>query len=293
MEFALSAESTTNSVEPVGFRAAPLTVASPIPVLSPSCEAPFSPARNVSHRTILGVRFFVGSVNEGVEIGCRGGLVLAPSGPGMATLGSASPYREALHGADLILTDSSMMVSLWNILHHDRVPRISGLRFLRALLSNHRFLSSRKVLWVMPSQASMETNLRWLRANGHAVTRKDCYVAPDYGENFEDAELLHLINKRRPEHVMICVGGGVQEPLGWYLRRHCEFSPSIYCLGAAIGFLSGDQAPIPVVADRLGMGWLIRCLSSPTRFIPRYMQALRVFVLMWRFGGLDPVHSPR
>jgi UDP-N-acetyl-D-mannosaminuronic acid transferase (WecB/TagA/CpsF family) len=56
--------------------------------------------------------------------------------------------------------------------------------------------------------------------------------------------------------------------------------PSIHCIGAALGFLSGDQVNIPDWADRLFLGWLFRCLSQPAKFFPRYFKALRLLPLL-------------
>jgi UDP-N-acetyl-D-mannosaminuronic acid transferase (WecB/TagA/CpsF family) len=49
---------------------------------------------------------------------------------------------------------------------------------------------------------------------------------------------------------------GVQERLGYALRKQLSYKPAILCLGAAIAFLSGGQANIPNWADRLMLGWL-------------------------------------
>ena len=54
-----------------------------------------------------------------------------------------------------------------------------------------------------------------------------------------------------------------QERLGLYLKQRLSYRPAIHCIGAAIGFLSGDQVYIPVWADALGMGWLYRTLADP------------------------------
>jgi hypothetical protein len=68
------------------------------------------------------------------------------------------------------------------------------------------------------------------------------------------------------------------------VNRHLDYLPAIHCIGAAIAFLSGDQVRIPSWADKLYLGWLCRCLSSPRRFIPRYPSAPQPIPLIWRYG---------
>lgn len=235
------------------------------------------------YRRILGVRFFVGDAPEAVAIGARGGLVVVPAAPALMDLSHDREYRQALLGADLAITDSGLLVLLWNLMKWDNIQRVSGLEYLKLLLTRAEFRLPGTALWVMPSEASLERNLQWLQAQGFAVRREDCYVAPKYppGAIFDPA-LVKLVEKRKPTHVIIGLGGGVQERLGFYLKTHCARRPAFHCIGAAIGFLTGDQVHIPDWADRWILGWFFRCCSNPRRFVPRYARALKLpLVLLW------------
>jgi UDP-N-acetyl-D-mannosaminuronic acid transferase (WecB/TagA/CpsF family) len=241
------------------------------------------------YRRILGVRFFVGGGREAVEIGATGGLVVAPAAPALLELRHDQAYRQALLDADLAITDSGFLVLLWNIIMRDQIQRVSGLEYLRLLLTRPEFREKGSALLVMPSPVSLERNLRWLNAQGHAIRREDCYVAPKYGSGaVADDALVKLINERQPRHVIIALGGGVQEKLGLYLRTHCMFRPAIHCIGAALGFLSGDQVRIPDWADRRILGWLFRCTTNPGRFVPRYAKALQLPIMLWQYRGRMP-----
>jgi UDP-N-acetyl-D-mannosaminuronic acid transferase (WecB/TagA/CpsF family) len=101
--------------------------------------------------------------------------------------------------------------------------------------------------------------------------------------------LLKLLNERRPKHIVLTIGGGNQERLGLYLKRNLSYRPSIHCVGAAIAFLSGDQVYIPMWADKLQIGWLFRCVSSPGRYLPRYWSARSLFKLMVKYRDQLPV----
>jgi len=148
------------------------------------------------------------------------------------------------------------------------------------------------VLWVMPSHSSLERNLDWLQTNGYPVTETDCYVAPKYpSSGIRDEVLVERIEARSPRHVVICLGGGIQEKLGLYLKRECKSQPAIHCIGAAIAFLTGDQVRIPGWADRWVLGWLFRCATKPNRFVPRYTRALKLPLVLLRHGGQMPGSS--
>jgi len=145
--------------------------------------------------------------------------------------------------------------------------------------------------WVMAGRASARKNLEWLRANGIGVPADGVYEAPLYGDPIEDETLLEKLEQMRPRHIILTVGGGTQERLGAYLKRRLSYRPSIHCIGAAIAFLSGDQVRIPDWADRLYLGWLLRCLSSPGRYVPRYLFAPLLVPLILRYRSKLPVES--
>ncbi len=247
------------------------------------------PLNDRLYRQILGVRFFVGDAPEAVHVGSKSGLMVAPAAPALLDLGTDGEYRKALQGADLAITDSGFLVMLWNLMTSDKIQRVSGLEYLTLLLSRPEFSHPGTALWVMPSQSSLERNLAWLRANGRPVERRDCYIAPKYAAGeLRDEKLACLIDERRPKHVVVCIGGGVQEKLGLYLKRNCASQPAIHCIGAAMGFLSGDQVHIPGWADQFVLGWLFRCVSNPTRFVPRYARALQLPLVLWRHRDQTP-----
>lgn len=245
---------------------------------------------------ILGINFFHGSAREAVEeMNQRGGLLVVPAAPALKDLDTRPDYREALVAADMALTDSAFMVLIWNRIQRKPIRRLSGLEYLRELLQHTEVRQPGNTLWVMAGSANASCNLQWLKGEGIEVPAEYVYVAPMYGEPLADPELLKQLERLRPKHVIVTVGGGTQERLGLYLRRQLSYTPCIHCIGAAIAFLSGDQVQIPVWADRFYMGWLFRSISEPKRYVPRYWDARKLLRLMVRYRDRLPelVHAPR
>jgi hypothetical protein len=106
--------------------------------------------------------------------------------------------------------------------------------------------------------------------------------------SLSDPALLDLIDRLRPRHIVVTIGGGTQERLGLFLKRNLPYRPAIHCIGAAIAFLSGDQVRIPVWADKYYLGWLLRSISEPKRYIPRYWNARKLLPLMLRHRSQLP-----
>lgn len=244
-------------------------------------------------RRILGVDFFTGSIEAATERALGGGLVVAPSAPGLALdLRKSVSYRAALTTADLAITDSGYMVLLWRFFTGERLPRHSGLKLIRAVLARDELKEPGAVFWVMPSAEESARNLAWLREQGFPTTAADTYLAPRYEAGpISDDRLLAILQVRRPRVVVLAIGGGVQERLGLALRERLGYRPSILCLGAAIAFLSGGQVNIPVWADRLMLGWLFRLVTSPRTFWRRCWSAIPLASVIRRYRENLPESS--
>jgi N-acetylglucosaminyldiphosphoundecaprenol N-acetyl-beta-D-mannosaminyltransferase len=239
---------------------------------------PHAPARQ-----ILGISFFAGGAREAVDRMRSGGLLVAPAAPALTTLAVDQAYREALLTADVAIIDSALMAVLWNFLEGDDLRRLSGLEYFSHLVTDCEFREPGATLYVMASDESAGRNLAWLGTQGIPVLPEQIYIAPIYGTDVVDPELLRRISELRPRHVVLTLGGGIQERLGVYIKRSLDYAPAIHCIGAAIAFRSGDQVYIPLIADRLAMGWLLRCLWRPRSYVPRYWAARKLAWLLYRY----------
>jgi UDP-N-acetyl-D-mannosaminuronic acid transferase (WecB/TagA/CpsF family) len=245
-----------------------------------------------THR-ILGIDFFDGSAHAAIAIMRNGGLLVIPAAPALKDLDHNLDYRESLLTADLAITDSAFMVLIWNRLQSQPIKRLSGLEYLRALLLEPDVRQPGNTLWIMASPVSAKRNLDWLRGQGITVPEDNIYIAPIYGSaSISDPALLERLNRIRPQHVIMTIGGGTQERLGLYLKRNLAYRPAIHCIGAAIAFLSGDQVHIPVWADRFYLGWLFRSVAQPKRYVPRYWGAFKLLPIMLRHRDRLPNLKP-
>ena len=243
-------------------------------------------------RQILGIRFFTGTAEKAVQLALPGGLVVVPSAPVLIAMEHDAAHRDALVNADLAITDSGLMVLLWRWMTGERITRVSGLEYLKRFLAEPSVREPGAVLWIMPTPAARDRNVAWLRSQGFPTTVEDCYLAPMYpaGE-LSDPALIELVRRRRPKHIIVGLGGGVQERLAFSVKRQLDYRPGIHCIGAAIGFLSGEQVRIPMWADFLFLGWLFRSLSAPRKFFPRYWKARKLIGLMRKYRDRLPVEG--
>jgi len=263
---------------------------------------------------ILGVRFFDGAASDAVDYITRvGGYTVVPAAPALVKIENDPAYRRALVEADLAIADSGFMVLLWRLLQRRTIARISGLKYLRILLADTRLRERGSTFLVLPHQSSLEKALVWLRHKGFDIASDDCYIAPNYSVGqalppasaeqrqpgmvalqitkspvVEDQDLVSIIEQRKPKHIIVGIGGGVQEKLGFYLRERLSYRPAIHCIGAALAFLTGDQKPIPMWADRMYLGWFLRLARAPHHYARRFAPAFRLPGMIWRYGSELP-----
>jgi len=263
---------------------------------------------------ILGVRFFNGAAPDAVDYITRvGGYTVVPAAPALVTIENDPAYCRALVEADLAIADSGFMVLLWRMLRGRTIARISGLKYLRILLANPQLREHGSIFLVLPHESSREKALVWLREEGFEITADDCYIAPmyfvgqalapaeptdhgkrerlpynDQGFVVADESLIAILEQRKPKHIIIGISGGTQEKLGWYLREHLSYRPAIHCIGAALAFLTGDQKPIPMWADRMYLGWFLRLARAPHHYARRFAPAFRLPGMIWRYGSELP-----
>src|SRR6266508_5775249 len=104
-------------------------------------------------RQILGLRFFNGGVDEAVAFMDRhGGYLVAPSGTCFARLRQDEPYRRAMLAADLAIADSGLMVFTWRLLRREKIQRISGLKYLKQVLTKLKRDENACALWILPNE---------------------------------------------------------------------------------------------------------------------------------------------
>ena len=126
-----------------------------------------------------------------------------------------------------------------------------------------------------PSKKVSKVNKKYLTNLG--INQISSYVAPLYDiKNMKDNCLLKIINKTKPNYILINIGGGTQEVLGMYIKKKTKNKFSILCTGAAISFFTKEQAPINKMIDNFYLGWLVRLIFNPKVFLKRYLSAFKL-----------------
>ena len=246
----------------------------------------------------LGLRFWNGRTDDLLrEIDRTGGMLAVPSAPSLGQAGGDGLLMTAYREADWAVMDGGYVVLVLRLLGR-RVNRISGLQLIEKTIANGGTgavpMKDRKILWVVPTPEEEGRIRTYVEGKGFSAAKQEYYQAPFYqgDAEFDDAALKEVVRDRELDWIVLCLGGGRQEKLGYYLRGMSaggngegdpgrrKNGPVILCTGAAIAFFTGGQANIPVWADRLYLGWFCRIIEKPGIYLPRYLKAAWHFPML-------------
>ena len=227
-----------------------------------------------------GIHFKNYGKNEIDELFDQNGLIVLPSGPGLSNINKDKIYLKALRNSDQVLLDSGYFVLLLKFLKNISVNKLSGYLFYTHLIKHLQKKKFKKLLSIDPNHKFSKNNNNFFVKKGLDKKKIIHYIAPKYNTlRLFDLKLLRLIKENKPDYIIINIGGGVQEVLGYYLKRKFNNKIKIFCTGAAISYFTGDQAPLSRFLDNYYTGWLIRIFYNPC-LIFRYIKAFKLFLIV-------------
>jgi UDP-N-acetyl-D-mannosaminuronic acid transferase (WecB/TagA/CpsF family) len=211
----------------------------------------------------------------------EGGYLCAPAAYPLYKILNKNNYNyyNALKKANINLFDSGYFCVLLNLFLQIKVKKFSGYKFICKFIKD-KTLKKKKILLVNPSIKDEEYNIRLFKKNNFKFIYS--YLAPFYETqaSFFDRNLIKKINKIKPKIVIINISGLKQENLAFRIHKNIKFKLSTFCLGGAISFITGTQAPINNFFDKYYLGWLVRIVYSPNTFILRTIKSILLVKLV-------------
>jgi UDP-N-acetyl-D-mannosaminuronic acid transferase (WecB/TagA/CpsF family) len=202
----------------------------------------------------------------------KGGYLVAPAASALADINKNKNYYLALKQSKCAIYDSGFFCILLRIFLICKPRKLSGFLFLKKFL-NTKTVKNKKIFLVNSSEIQSIKNTNLMHIN--KFKKKFSYTAPFYKtSNIKDQKIINYINKIKPFYILINIGGGKQEPLALFITKNIKFKSSILCLGGAIDFITGLQAPINESIDKIYLGWLLRIIFNPRIFFLRVFKSL-------------------
>ena len=218
------------------------------------------------------IKFYSGDYDQIKYEFDKGGVLVAPAASALANIDTDKQYYSSLKNSKIAILDSGFFCILLRIFRFQKVKKLSGFLFLKTFLDN--FKNQQKILFIDPSRKSNILNIKFLKSK--KIINFKTYIAPNYNKKFFDLKLLNLINNYKPKYIVINIGGGSQEPLAIYINKNIKYKVSIMCTGAALAFMTGEQAPINKFIDKVYLGWLTRIIWNPKLYLGRILKSFKI-----------------
>ena len=218
------------------------------------------------------IKFYSGDYDQIKYEFDKGGVLVAPAASALANIDTDKQYYSSLKNSKIAILDSGFFCILLRIFRFQKVKKLSGFLFLKTFLDN--FKNQQKILFIDPSRKSNILNVKFLKSK--KIINFKTYIAPNYNKKFFDLKLLNLINNYKPKYIVINIGGGSQEPLAIYINKNIKYNVSIMCTGAALAFMTGEQAPINKFIDKIYLGWLTRIVWNPKLYLGRILKSFKI-----------------
>jgi len=218
------------------------------------------------------IKFYSGDYDQIKYEFDKGGVLVAPAASALANIDTDKQYYSSLKNSKIAILDSGFFCILLRIFRFQKVKKLSGFLFLKTFLDN--FKNQQKILFIDPSKKSNILNIKFLKSK--KIINFKTYIAPNYNKKFFDLKLLNLINNYKPKYIVINIGGGSQEPLAIYINKNIKYNASIMCTGAALAFMTGEQAPINKFIDKVYLGWLTRIIWNPKLYLGRILKSFKI-----------------
>lgn len=226
------------------------------------------------------IKFYDWSFNKIINKINAGGYLVAPAASALVEIEKNKIYYESLKKSTCAIYDSGFFCILLRLFGIYSPKKLSGYLFLKNFL-NYKKSKKKKILLINSSDYQGEENKILFYKKGFKEIL--LYTAPIYKSiHVKDQIVMNLINKYRPKYILISIGGLKQEPLAFYITKNIKIKCTILCLGGAIDFITGLQAPINIFVDKIYLGWLFRIIYNPKVFFIRVLKSLYLFKYFWR-----------
>jgi hypothetical protein len=219
-----------------------------------------------------GIKFYNWEFKKILKKINSGGYLVAPAASALSQIHKDKIYYESIKKSSCAIFDSGFFCILLRLFGIYNPTKLSGYLFLKKILKE-KSIKKKKILLVNASILQEKKNNELMNINKFKKILS--YKAPFYRSNkIVDLKIIDYIQKKKPSYIIINIGGGKQEPLALYIKKKIKFKISILCLGGAIDFITGIQAPINELIDKLYLGWLLRIMFNPRLFFLRVFNSL-------------------
>lgn len=215
--------------------------------------------------------------------------VVTPNVDHVVKLSRSAEFRQAYHGASLVLADGRPVVAACRLLGKPLPETVPGSDLVPGIFEHVSRHWQRKLsvflLGALPGVADRAAASIQQRWPGVQVVGT---YSPPLGFEHDASECQSICERIRASGAeLLVVGLGAPKQELW-MHRHADRLPVkvALCVGATIDFLAGEKQRAPLWVRKMALEWFYRMLQEPRRLVRRYLHDALVFpYLLWKEAG--------
>ena len=184
-------------------------------------------------------------------------------------------YRELLNQTDLVYVDGIGVVWAGRLFGCGGLRKVTGRKWIDALCRRGEDEALRLyLLGGKPGVAGHACKVLMQRYPRSLV----CGAAEGFFQTKSEAQVLAEINDTRPQ--VLLVGMGVPTQERWVAQNRAKIPAEIcWSAGALFDYLAGEEKPVPLWLERIGLEWAWRFIQDPEGKWRRYAIGIPHFAL--------------
>lgn len=201
----------------------------------------------------------------------EGGYVLTPNIDHVVMAETDDALKAAYDDASLSLVDGKPLVWLASAMNRPLPAKISGSDLLRPLIA--RAAAEGLSCFFLGGKEGIAQKAADILSAEHPGLQVAGCASPPFGfekDPIEDAKVVDLVVKARPDLLFVALGAPKQEL--WMHRHRTDLAPTVALgIGASLDFVAGVVTRAPAWMSEAGLEWAYRLAQEPKRMFDRYI----------------------
>ena len=218
------------------------------------------------------------------DLNYNGGVVVTPNVDHLVKIQSDREFLQAYYTSNYRVCDSKILQYISFLLGDPIKEKISGSDLFPAFYEYNKYNEDVKIFLLGAKEGVAETAKHKINQK---VGREMVIAAhsPTFGFEKDERECQSIIERiNQSDATVLAVGVGAPKQEKWIAKYRSQL-PKIQiflAIGASIDFEAGNVSRSPKVMGDLGLEWLYRLSSEPTRLWKRYL--VDSLPLFWLVG---------
>jgi len=218
------------------------------------------------------------------DLNLNGGVVVTPNVDHLVKMQSDREFLQAYYTSNYRVCDSKILQYISFLLGDPIKERISGADLFPAFYEYNKYNEDVKIFLLGAKEGVAET----AKHNINQKVGREMVIAahsPSFGFEKDEQECQEIIERiNQSDATVLAVGVGAPKQEKWIAKYRSQL-PKIqifFAIGASIDFEAGNVKRSPKMMGDMGLEWLYRLSSEPTRLWKRYL--VDSLPLFWLVG---------